>query len=167
MRVFVILMRTNTHNVPVSLYQILMEHKGLFAGVMLEWVGPKSCIKDIPYPTVNHLQLIEMATTKQIIRYFVREQELASCNTTDHIFLGPKSGVPRTLPFYDSIQPVFSCFAGQEGLCYNAIHRFPDKACQTFQRYSFNPYEQAGGRMMHLFNETCHGLPPHDLYGAV
>lgn len=60
----------------------------VFAGVLLEWIGPEACVENIPAPTMAHLHLIEMATTKQIIRYFVRDQELLKCNTTDHIFLG-------------------------------------------------------------------------------
>lgn len=117
----------------IIVFQILMENKGVFAGVMIEWVGPDACVSVGDGPSVNHLHLIEMATTKRILRYFVREQDFGHCHTENPIFLGPNSLVNGTLPFPKEMQPVFSCFAGQEGLCFKSFHKYPEEACSTDQ----------------------------------
>lgn len=165
--------------------EILLENPRTFAGVLIEWIGDLACISKMHVPTVQQLEAIKEATEYGIIRYFVREQNFSICETTMPEFVRPTRYIPlskiknvteeygealtqpKGFEFPPYIQPVFGCMGGQEGLCYKAFRQNGEKACSSHQRYIFNPYEYAGGRMLHMFNESCRGLPLLDLYGTL
>lgn len=149
--------------------EILDQYPNVFSGVLLEWIGSRACVNQIFKPKPEHLEAIKKKTDRGYLRYFFRDQNMTLCDTEQPMFLGPQATFKGgALPFPEYITPVFACFGGQEGMCYKAITQYPELACNAdIQRFSFNPYELGGGRLLHLMNETCHGIPSIDYYGTL
>lgn len=147
----------------------------LFDGVLIEWVGNNACIWNIHQPTRGQVDtILEMAGP---LYYFFRNQECEDDLTLNSpygaAFVNPNEDVDVSDiqvirgQFPRFITPVFPCFQGQEGPCYNAFRYYTQDACSSKQKFAFSPYEPLGGLMMHFANETCHGMPEHDLYSVV
>ncbi|EZG43455.1 putative DnaJ [Gregarina niphandrodes] len=154
---------------------ILNSHAKLFDGIMLEWVGAKACIWNINKPARQQIDtILEKAGP---ISYFFRQQDcdqyLLKRAGTNGAFFNPNSEVDvmdlnvtkGKFPVF--LKPVFPCFQGEEGPCYQAFRDYPEESCSDRQKYSFSPFEPLGGLMMYLRNETCHGLNDHDLYSVI
>lgn len=164
---------------------ILLSNPQLFDGVLIEWAGVNACISNMDPPTVEQLEIVKEKTRYGILRYFVNEQNFLLCGsipidfvaTHEYVSLKDIADIRNSLEsslkkttgfsFPSYIQPVFGCMGGHEGFCFKAFRNTPKLACSPWQRYIFNPYEYVGGRMLHMLNESCHGLPEFDLYGVV
>eukprot|EP01054_Gregarina_sp_Poly1_P004408 Gregarina_sp_Poly_1__4407@NODE_237_length_10947_cov_116_066912_g209_i0_p1_GENE_NODE_237_length_10947_cov_116_066912_g209_i0NODE_237_length_10947_cov_116_066912_g209_i0_p1_ORF_typecomplete_len747_score83_36_NODE_237_length_10947_cov_116_066912_g209_i038376077 len=169
--------------------QIVLNHK-LWDGIMLEWVGGNACIWNINRPTRGQVDTI-LAHAGPLY-YFFRQQMCdqtlilnspygaAFVNPNEEVDVSDINIVQGEFPKF--LIPVFPCFQGEEGPCYNAFRYYTEDACsdkqvsrirrtlqdtRNLQKFAFSPYEGLGGLMMHLANETCRGMPEHDLYSVV
>jgi len=143
------------------------KYPDLYDGIMLEWIASGSCITEVETPPQASLEKFTRKFSK--IRYFFRQQDPEVCQSRDYDFVG-KTGGNDAFPFHDFILPIFACMDGYEGECYKAFSqaKYRKIHCDSeSQRYAFNPYEDAGSRMYNLLNDTCNGLPAHDLYGSL
>eukprot|EP01053_Blabericola_migrator_P000331 Blabericola_migrator_1__330@NODE_1084_length_5492_cov_106_716682_g643_i1_p1_GENE_NODE_1084_length_5492_cov_106_716682_g643_i1NODE_1084_length_5492_cov_106_716682_g643_i1_p1_ORF_typecomplete_len595_score61_41_NODE_1084_length_5492_cov_106_716682_g643_i129864770 len=120
--------------------QVVLKYD-LWDGVMIEWVGTNACIWNIHQPTRGQIDtILENAGP---IYYFFRQQSCdlslrltspfgaAFVNPNEEVDVSDINVIEGQFPKF--LTPVFPCFQGEEGPCYNAFRYYTEDACSDKQ----------------------------------
>lgn len=120
-----------------SLITQIVRKYNLFDGVMIEWVGRNACIWNINPPSRGQLDAV--LDKAGPLMYFYRMQECEDEFVRDPtVFVNSNEEVETTGNIHIEkgkypkfLKPVFPCFQGQEGPCFNAFRHHAEAACNS------------------------------------